>query len=250
MNIKMKTLSLAVLGLTAFAFAGSASAACVAGNLSAWSATQQVGGTVTVATGGLETVGTPSECRIDTAITANSGSAGAYVRDDTPANEARYRAQYLMNVDALTGLNSAQPVKLFVSSTLTPSQSVPDVVTLTVYGNAAGTNKILGISVADTGSVATGYRKSGVVPLTGLTGTIRVEIDYVKSATGSLKVWVNNSTEASPNTTVSVDNNAWGGVDSSILGLSGASSQFRAVQINKIVKFDKFDSRRQTFIGG
>lgn len=249
MNMKMKTLSLAVLGLAGLAFAGSASAACVAGNLSAWSATQAVGGTVTVASGGLEAP-TPSECRLDTAITANSGSAGAYVRDDTPANEARYRAQFLMDVGNLTGLNSAQPVKLFVASTLTPSQSVPDVVTLTVYGNAAGTNKVLGISVADTGSAVTGYRKSGVVPLTGLTGTIRVEIDYVKSATGSLKVWVNNSTEASPNTTVTVDNNAWGGVDSANLGLSGASAAYRAAQINKIVKFDKFDSRRQTFIGG
>ena len=249
MNIKMKTLSLAVLGLTGLAFAGMASAACGPANLSAWSATQAVGGTVTVATGGLEAT-TPSECRLDTSITANSGSAGAYVRDDTPANESRYRAQYLMNVDALTGLNSAQPVKLFVASTLTPSQTVPDVVTLTVYGNAAGTNKVLGIAVADTGSSVTGYRKAAVVPLTGITGTIRVEIDYVKSATGSLKVWVNNSVEASPNQTISVDNNAWGGVDSANLGLSGASSAYRAVQINKIVKFDKFDSRRQTFIGG
>ena len=72
MNIKMKTLSLAVLGLAGFAIAGSASAACVAGNLSAWSSTSAIGGTLTVATGGLESAPqTPSECRLDVAVTAS-----------------------------------------------------------------------------------------------------------------------------------------------------------------------------------
>lgn len=254
MNTKMKSLSLAVLGLTAFAFAGSASAACVAGNLSAWSATQAIGGTVTVVAGGLNTP--PSECHLNTVLTANSGSAGAYVRDDTPANEARYRAQFLVNLDALAGINSAQSVKVFSATTVTPSQSIPESITLTVFGNGAGTNKILGISTVDTASAGTLYRKSSTASLTGLSGTIRVEIDWVKSATGSLKVWVNNTTEATPTTTITADNAAWGGVDSASLGLNGASAGFRQgsgaapTQLNKIVQLDQFDSRRQTFIGG
>ncbi|MFZ2237490.1 MAG: hypothetical protein WAV67_14100, partial [Dokdonella sp.] len=123
MNMKMKSLSLAVLGL---AFAGSASAACVQGNLSAWSFTQAVGGTVTVFDGGLNTP--PSECRINTVLTSPVGAAGAFVRDDTPANESRYRAQFLLNVDSLAGINAGQNVKLFSASTSTLSQSFPDVI--------------------------------------------------------------------------------------------------------------------------
>ncbi|MEO6104726.1 MAG: hypothetical protein ABIP44_13950 [Pseudoxanthomonas sp.] len=248
MNMKMKSLSLAVLGLAGLAFAGSASAACVAGNLSAWSATQQAAGTVTVVAGGLNTP--PSECKINTTLTGNSGSAGAYVRDDTPANEARYRAQFLINIDTLSGINGTQSVKVFGASTATPSQSIAELVTLTVFGNAAGTTKILGISTVDTAASANFYKQSSTVPLTGLTGTIRVEIDYVKGAAGTLKVWVNNTVEASPNVTLTANNNAWGGTDSVILGLSGASPGYRAANLNKIVSFDQFDSRRQTFIGG
>ena len=248
MNIKMKSLSLAVLGLTAFAFAGSASAACVQGNLSAWSATQALGGTVTVVAGGLNTP--PSECRINTALTANSGGSAAAVRDDTPANEGRYRAQFLINVDALAGINGLQGVKLFTLTTAAPSQSIPDVLTLSLSGNAPGTNKILGISVVDTASAGLLYKKSSTASLTGLTGTIRVEVDYLKGASGYVKVWVNNTTEATPTTTITADTNAWGGVDTAVLGLTTANSGFRGAHLNKIVQFDQFDSRRQTFIGG
>lgn len=252
MSMKMKSLSLAVLGLAGFAFAGSASAACVAGNLSAWSATQQVGGTVTVTAGGLNTPA--SECRINTAITANVGAASAFVRDDTPANENRYRAQFLINVDSLTGINGTQVVKLFSATTTTLSQAIPDVAVITIFGNATGTTKVLGISTVDTTASANGYRQSTTAPLTGLTGTIRVEIDYVRGATagatGSLKVWVNNTTEATPTANLPTNNNAWGGVDTAVLGLTGASPGFRTAHLNKIIQFDQFDSRRQTFIGG
>lgn len=248
MNIKMKTLSLAVLGLTGFAIAGSASAACVAGNLSAWSATQATGGTVTVVSGGLNTP--PSECRINTALTTPVGGASAFVRDDTPANESRYRAQFLVNVDALSGINSTQVVKLLSVTTSAPSQSVPEVVVITLFGNATGTTKVLGISTVDTASAGTGYRKSTTAPLTGLSGTIRVEIDYVKGAAGGLKLWVNNTTEGTPTSNIAANNNAWGGVDTAALGLSSASPGYRAAHLNKIIQFDQFDSRRQTFIGG
>ena len=248
MNMKMKTLSLAVLGLAGLAFAGSASAACVAGNLSAWSATQAVGGTVTVVAGGLNTP--PSECRMNTALTANLGSAAAAVRDDTPANEGRYRAQFLVNVDALVGLNGLQGVRLFSFSTLAPSQGIPDLAAVSVFGNTAGTNKALGLSVVDTNSAGLLYRKNSTASLSGLTGTIRVEVDYLKGAAGYLKVWVNNTNEASPTSTITANTAAWGGVDTAGLGLFNATSGYRGAQLNKVVQFDQFDSRRQTFIGG
>jgi hypothetical protein len=245
MNAKMKLLSIAMVGLCGYA--GSA-LACPAGpdiaNGGAWTAKSAVGGTAVIAAGGLET--TPSLCRLDTAITANLGSASGFVRDDTPNAEPRYRAQFKINADALTGQNSTMPVRVFAATTATPANSVPEVVKLTIFGNAAGTARVLGIATA-CASAAT-HICSTSFALTP-TGTNTVEIDWVKGAAGSLKVWVNNGTEATPNINQAVDNSAWGGVDSAALGLTAASSGYRTAQLNKVVKFDRFDSRRQTFIG-
>ncbi|HJU38105.1 MAG TPA: hypothetical protein VJ724_00935 [Tahibacter sp.] len=242
-NVTMKALSAAVLGLAGMAFAGSSMAACPA-TATAWTATVATGGAVTIATPGYKS----TECRADSAITANLGSASAFVRDDTPNNEARYRTRFLINVDNLTGLNSTQPVRIFSATTATPAMSVPEVVRLSVFGNAAGTNKVLGIATACSSS-ATGLC-SFTAPLTGGTaGVHTIEIDWQKGTTGSIRVWVNNGTEASPTLNQTVDNNAWGGVDSAALGLSSASAGFRSAQLNRTVGFDEFDSRRSTFIG-
>jgi len=245
MNAKMKLLSIAMVGLCGYA--GSA-LACPAGpdtaHGGAWNAVSAVGGTAVIAAGGLET--TPSLCRLDTAITANLGSASAFVRDDTPNAEPRYRAQFKINSDLITTQTSSQPVRIFAAITSTPANGVPEVVKLTTFGNAAGTSRVLGIATA-CASAAT-HICSSSVPLT-VSGTNTVEIDWVKGAAGTLKVWVNNGTEATPSATVNVDNSAWGGVDSAALGLTGASPAFRTAQLNHVAKFDRFDSRRQTFIG-
>ena len=245
MNIKMKTLSLAVLGLAGFAIAGSASAACVAGNLSAWSSTSAIGGTLTVATGGLESAPqTPSECRLDVAVTA-SFSTGVFVRDNTPAAEARYRAQYLIDNTVVGPMQLTENYKAFGATTDTPANSVSDLVRLTVVRNIGGSAKNLGVFTACAGQP--GSLCSGSVPLAA--GVNRVEIDYVKSATGSLKVWVNSGVEASPSLTLAGDNSAWGGVDFATLGVIAPTVAFRSAHLNQAVKFDRFDSRRQTFIG-
>lgn len=242
MNTKMKVLSLALVGLCGYA--GSAMAACPAVP-GAWHAASQTGGTVTYATGGLDT----SECRMDSTITANLGSASAFVNDDSPANEPHYRAQFLINADSLVSQNSTQPVRIFAANTSTPVNGVPDVIKLTMYGNAAGTARVLGISTACT-TTAT-FRCATTTPLTA-TGTNTVEIEWVKGAagTGALRVWVNNNT-ATPTVSLdtTIDNSAWGGIDDAYLGLTAASANFRTAQVNKPVKFDKFDSRRTTFIG-
>lgn len=261
MSIKMKSLSLAVLSLAGFAFAGSAMAACGGtvgapgtGNLAAWSQSLVNAGTLNVATGGLIT----SECRLDAVLTGGGGSSAAYVRDDTPANESRYRAQFLLNVSALTGINTSSAVRVFSATTLAPSAGVPDVVTLTVFGNGAGNAKILGISTANSTS-ATGRSsrtftlESSSVPAPA-NGVYRIEIDWTKGAAGNLKVWVNNATEATPSADfvaagTPLNTAAWGGVDSAVLGLSSPTVGFRTAQINRVVSFDQFDSRRQTFIG-
>jgi hypothetical protein len=81
-------------------------------------------------------------------------------------------------------------------------------------------------------------------------GNNTVEIDWVKGAAGSLKVWVNNNVEANPTVpAITGDSSAWGGVDFAVLGLSAPSTGFRTSHLNQVVNFDRFDSRRQTYIG-
>lgn len=242
-SLKMKLLSLAVLGLGGMALAGTAAAACPTSPVPPWSGTNTFGGNVQVVSGGYD----GSACHLDAKITGAMGSAAALVRDDSPANELTYRAQFFVNVDNLTSLKSTQPVRLFAATTDTLANGVPDLAAISVYGNLQGTTKSLGISAACASDPQ--FRCASSLPLTG-TGPQRIEIALTVGATGSLKVWVNNSNESSPDLVVSVDNSAWGGVDTAFLGLAAPSAQFRAQQLNKTVGFDQFDSRRTTFIGG
>lgn len=246
MNNKMKTLSLAVLGFVGFAAAGAAVAqGCPTSLTPPWSAAVSTGGALLSAAPGFAS----TACKLNASITANLGSASAFVRDDTPAAEGRYRAQFLINVDNLTGQTSAQLVRVFAATTDAPALGVPELVKLTVYGNVAGTSKSLGILTAS--STGVGGVAATNLPLTGGTaGVHRVEIEWNKGAAGGVKVWLNNTVEATSSTELVADNTAWtGGVDSAVLGLAQASPGFRTAQVNKVVFFDQFDSRRQTFIG-
>ena len=245
---KIKTLSLAVLGLVGFAAAGSAMAgtSCPASLSPApWTATYNIGGTVaSVAPGYAST-----SCKMNASLTANLGSAGAFVRDDTPAAEGRYRAQFLVNANNLTGLTTTQSVRIFAALTDAPALGVPELVKLTVFGNVSGTTKSLGILTACNSGIG-GFCATSA-PLTGAADNVyRIEIDWTKGATGGVKVWVNNNVEATTTASLTVNNTSWtGGVDSAALGLAQAAPGFRSSQLNKIVFFDQFDSRRQTFIG-
>lgn len=234
----------AVLALAALGFASTSFAQCPASAVPPWTAQSIVGGAVSITASGFD----GTACKMNARLTANLGSATGFVRDDTPAGESRYRAQFFMNADALTGQNFSQPVRVFAATTEAPSAGVPDVVSLTIFGNAAGTSRTLGISTAC--STDPSGRCSTSTPLTGgAAGVHRIEIDWQKGATGSLRVWVNSTTEGSPTSTLNVNNAAWGGVDAAALGLAQASPGFRAAQLNRDVLFDEFDSRRQTFIG-
>lgn len=243
MNIKMKTLSLAVLGLAGFAFAGSAFAQCAQTNLNAWSSTSTVGGTLTVASGGLET-GTPSACRLDAAITA-SFSSGVFVRDNTPVIEARYRAQFLLDPTGVTNQAINHGYKVFGASSDVTTNGLSELVSLSVIGNISANARTLGIFTVCAGQP--GNVCSGSAPLTA--GVNRIEIDWVKGAAGTLKVWVNSGVEASPTVTLTGNSSAWGGVDFAGIGIIAPTPTFKTAQLNKIVKLDRFDSRRQTFIG-
>ncbi|MGN6518516.1 MAG: hypothetical protein ACTHK2_03725 [Dokdonella sp.] len=242
MNTKMKVLSLALVGLCGFA--GSAIAACPAGPTTAeggaWNASSHLNGTLAISTPGLD----GTECKLDAQLTVNGPGGSAFVRDNSPATEPRYRAQFVINTDSITALNSIQSSQVFSATTDTAVSGVSQLVRLNIFGNLAGSQKLLGIVTACTGQPSNIC--SDTVPLAA--GNNTVEIDWDKAA-GSLKVWVNNNVEATPSKTITANNAAWSGVDFATLGLSSASAGFRGVALNKIVSFDRFDSRRQTFIG-
>ncbi len=214
---------------------------CTNANLSVWSATSTLGGTLTVADGGLG----GTACRLDTQLTLGAPGVNAFVRDNSPSDEPRYRAQFIVNVDALTGLNSIQTVRLLGVVTENANLGIGEVVRLSVQGNIAGTTKSLGIrTVCSEAASGLCTATTALAP-----GENRIEIDWERGAAGALRVWVNSNTDATPTTTVSANSAAWGGVDFIALGLAVASPQFRTTQLNRVVQFDEFDSRRQSFIG-
>jgi hypothetical protein len=231
----------AVLALAALGFASTSFAQCPASAVPPWSAQSTLGGSLAIVAGGFD----GTACRLSSTITLNGPGVNAFVRDNTPAGESRYRAQFWINADTLTGINSAQAVKIFGATTETPANGVADVVRLSLTGNLAGSTKILGVFTACDGQP--GFICSASVPLAA--GANRIEIDWQKGATGSLRVWVNNTTEGTPTSTLNGNSAAWGGVDFAVLGLSAPSVGFRTNQLNRAVGFDEFDSRRQTFIG-
>ncbi len=239
--MNMKKLSVAILGLAGFAFAGMAAAACPTDSVPPWSSKSMLGGNLTISTPGFG----GTECKLDAKIVTNAPNVAAFVRDNSPANELRYRAQFTINADALGSLNAIQTVKVFGASTdNAPTGFGNEVVRIGLFGNVTGSQKFLSVFTACAGVV--GGLCNSSVPLAA--GNNVVEFDWNQAA-GSFKLWVNNNTEASATLTIPADSTGWSGVDFAVLGLSGPSAGFRAAHLNQVVSVDQFDSRRQTFIG-
>lgn len=236
-----KNTMLGLAALAAFGFAATSFAQCPSGPVPPWSAQTALSGTVDIVDGGFD----GTSCRMDAAITGDSGFAGAFVRDDTPADEPTYRAQFLIDADALTGMNATQVARVFAATTESAHMGTGDLVAMTVFGNFAGTAKTLGIYTVCTEQSS--GRCSTTTPLAA--GVNRVEIAWEKGTPGQLRVWVNNGNESSPTATINATNASWGGVDAAVLGLTASSAGFRANQLGNAVGFDEFDSRRTTFIG-
>ena len=58
------------------------------------------------------------------------------------------------------------------------------------------------------------------------------------------------TTEPAASLTIgNLDNAAWGGVSAATLGLTAPSAAYKTNHATQVVKFDRFDSRRQTYIG-
>ncbi len=172
-----------------------------------------------------------------------SGFAAATVRDDSPSNEPRYRAQFLIDANNLVGLGPFSGVQIFSAQSTASYLNKRNIVALSVSG---GTSMTLNIQTVNQGG--SNNLSTTSTPLTA--GMNRIEIDWQAGASGSLNVWVNNTTEGSPTKTLTGLNNAgWVGVNRAVLGLSGTNNLFRTNNAGQVVSFDQFDSRRSTFIG-
>lgn len=249
MNTKMKSLSMAVIGLVGFAAAGSAMAQCPASLTPPWTAVSALSGTATSQTGGYDT----TACRLRTALNQNaSAAAKAFVLDGTPASELRYRAQFIVDASGIT-LTAANrtAVVLNVLGAAAPAGGTNNLVQMVLRGTGSAPG--LRILAGDTNQ-ASKYQQIDVL-LPNPTGANRVEIDLTIGATATLRYWVTNAatvtTDAAPTGTLSALNNSgWTGVDQVFLGLATASTFWRQNFTNtNYVYFDQFDSRRQTFIG-
>lgn len=234
-----KNTMLGLAALAAFGFAATSFAQCPSGPVPPWSSQLALGGSLEIAPGGF--AGT--SCRLDAAITT-TGPGSAYVRDNTPESEPRYRAQFIVDVDQLAGLNTIQTVKIFSAASDNDYSGHTEVVRLSVNGNLTGSSKVLNIATVSEG--AAGNLVSATANLSP--GENTIEIDWDTDA-GQLRVWVNAGDESSPTVTLAANNSGWSGVDYAILGLSSASQAYRNSQQGAVVSFDEFDSRRSTFIG-
>lgn len=250
MKTKMKTLAMAVVGLVGFGAAGAAMAQCPASLSPPWTQQLLLQGVVGSVTGGYDS----TTCRLRAALNQNSSPAAkAGVLDQTPANETRYRAQFIVDASGitLTAANRAATIFNVIGGTAAPGGS-NNMIQAFLRGDGAGSS--LRILVGDT--VQPSLYRTVDVSLPNQAGANRVEIDLtVGAGTGSLRYWVTNvsasTSDGSPTGTVSgLANTAWTGVDQAVLGLAGASTFWRQNFTNSsFVFFDQFDSRRQTFIG-
>jgi hypothetical protein len=250
MNTKMKVLSLALVGLCGFA--GSAIAACPAGPTTgeggAW--TNKVvssGSHLAISSPGLDA----TECKLDADI-AGSLTGSALVTYTHAASEPSYRFQFLVNPDALGSFSLTDNVTVFrgVSTTanglgyglqvlLTPGSSGTRRLRFTAACNNPGNN----------------YRCSAATTTNLPAGVVTVEgkLTFGAGAAGQLDVWVNaGSGTSEPPVTLSIpnlDNTAWGGITQVFLGLVAPNVPFKNAHAGQVVSFDRFDSRRQTYIG-
>jgi len=249
MNTKMKTLSLALFGLAGFAFAGSAMAQCPASLSPPWSATNIGGGTSAASsvTGGYSS----TACRLQSSL-GNSGAARAQVRDDTPANETRYRAQFIFDPVSLSGAGGTNQADIFLANAPAAFNGLLRLVKIQYAGSGAGTKRVIFTVACNNGGTNT---CSLPQDLPVQAGPNRIEFDLTVGAGGTFRYWVTPlatvTSDGSPTNSITVTggNAGWVGVDQAYLGLASPSAAYRTVNTGLNGFFDQFDSRRQTFIG-
>jgi hypothetical protein len=245
MNTKMKVLSLALLGLVGYA--GSAAAGCPARPVPPWSSAPQLsGGVVAIAAPGLDA----SACHMDASLGASFASL-ATVIDSTPANEPRYRFQFLVNADGTATFGNTDAVQIFSANGAAPANGRTPILQLALTPGASGSKRITFVASCAGGANFRCATQTADLPA----GVNRVEVDLqIGAAVTTLKYWLNQTGTTEPAETglitVTGGNDAWnGGVDTAVMGLGAPSPSFITTHAGQAVGFDTFDSRRNTYIG-
>lgn len=239
MNAKMKVLALALLGLVGYA--GSAAASCPSSPVPPWTANSPFQGTTAIVAGGLD----GSACRLDSSVQAGaSGFANAVVEDDTPTAEPRYRASFMINTANLTGTTPGftDVVTVFQAISATTGNGI----VFAIFGD--GTGWRLSYTLVDANDPSGYFSNSQPLP----NSPTHVEFDLPVSAASAFGLWIENNVEGTPTATQTVNNASIVGIDTAYLGLSAPSdgaSGFVVHYAGQQVGFDRFDSRRSSFIG-
>jgi len=270
-SFRMKSLSLAVLALTGLGMAQSAAAVCNnATPFVAWSSwnpnnSTNVGaafGGSTVAADGLN----GTSCSMASKFTQANVSLGesANVYDQSPAKEQTYRFRFYIDPTNLqtASLTSSTQVAIFGAQSAANHGTVKpnnNLVRMYILGNGTGTALLRTFAACNTGD---NFQASRCRSLTGdvtlAAGPQRIEGQLIigGAGTGKVNIWI-GSNVGTPDAVINVDNSAWGGVGvegvkQANLGLfqaTGGVSGYQGVFLNTVVRFDEFDSRRQTAIG-
>jgi len=275
-SIRMKTLSLAVLGLVGFGLAGSAFAVCPTadqtkntlhspGGGGAW--TSQFISTdaaLAITNPGLNGTG----CALAVGGGQNSTSR-VFVEDDSPTAEPRYRSRFYVSLAALAlfGGDSGHTGIVFkVNDATSPAQFSSDQLVVRLAGSP--TAPTVRFFIADA-NAASGTRSLTFVLPASATHTWRIETDLqigtaatsvtggcttMPASGGCFRYWVNDAADASgsdsaPSGSSTINNSGWSGAETAFLGLQTVTPQFRTDDHGILIVLDEFDSRRQTFIG-
>ncbi|MGH8173595.1 MAG: hypothetical protein ACREPX_10625 [Rhodanobacteraceae bacterium] len=249
MNTKMKVLSLALLGLVGYA--GSAAAGCPGSPVPPWTTLTELGtgSAFAIVAGGLDS----SACSATSTLGA-SVTAAATVTDETPANEPSYRFQFLIDPDALGPLAGAtESVSVFRANAAAAANGRINMLTVFLQAGPAGAKRLRFVASCNT-PPAFVCAQSFTTDLPA--GVTRVEGRLTTPAStpaAQLDYWVNaaqgTSEPAASGTIAALDNGAWVGVKTAIMGMSGPTTPFAAAHGGQAVGFDTFDSRRATYIG-
>jgi hypothetical protein len=251
MNTKMKVLSLALVGLCGFA--GSAIAACPAGPTTAeggaWTSKSVLPpstSSLAITSPGLDT----TECALSSSL-GPSTTASAFVRYNHAASEPNYRFQFLVDTSALSDFSSTDNVVVFQAPATNTANGFNRLLRVSIVAGPAGAKRVRFIAQCGTGTFSCG--QTYATDLIDGVNTIEGKLVVGAGAAGSLSYWVNaapGTTEpAASGTIANLDNAAWGGVSAAALGLTAPSAAFKTNHPTQVVKFDRFDSRRQTYIG-
>ncbi len=232
MKSNMKTLLVALAGLSSFGVAGAAFADCVDGNLSAWSGTSIGGGdsNVHVVAGGYD----GSACKMQINM-GDNGAGHGQVRDDSPNNETRYRAQFIFDPVNLNGANGTNQVAIFLANSAAFYQNRLALVKILYSGAGGGTKRIVIIGACD--NAPTLFQCQTIVNLPNQTGPNRIEFDLTVGANGvgALRYWVNDAAttgllDASGiSIPITGGNAGWVGVKTVFMGMTSPSLNFRSV---------------------